>query len=113
MGNLFGWGGPLSKGWIEKKMELQKLILARMREFGMTPVLPGFSGFVPPAVRHKYPNATVRDSSGWNGFAKTTQLVSELQFMSLIVPMTFNVLLPVLFCCLILPRIRRINFSSK
>ena len=33
--------------------ELQKRILERMRSFGMTPVLPGFAGFVPPALVEK------------------------------------------------------------
>ena len=57
MGCLDGWGGPLPKSWIGRHEKLQKKILARQRELGMTPVLQGFTGHVPEAIRKKYPNA--------------------------------------------------------
>ena len=44
MGNMRGWGGPLDDDWIVAQRDLQKNIVERMREFGMTPVLPGFAG---------------------------------------------------------------------
>ena len=50
MGNINGWGGPLPQGWILRKLVLQHKILQRMRDFGMIPVLPGFSGHVPQAI---------------------------------------------------------------
>lgn len=50
MGNMRGWGGPLPDSWIEGQLALQHKILARMRELGMTPVLPGFAGHVPKAI---------------------------------------------------------------
>ncbi|VFQ58394.1 unnamed protein product [Cuscuta campestris] len=37
MGNLHGWGGPLSQNWLDNQLSLQKLILKRMTELGMTP----------------------------------------------------------------------------
>lgn len=51
MGNIRGWGGPLSRRWHQKSVILQKKILTRMREFGITPVLPGFNGQVPQAFK--------------------------------------------------------------
>ena len=39
--------------------ELQRRILERMRSFGMTPVLPAFAGFVPPALAQKRPGLNI------------------------------------------------------
>lgn len=54
-GNIQGdWGpgGPetLPKASIEDQFELQKKIVARLVDLGMTPVLPAFPGFVPHAI---------------------------------------------------------------
>ncbi len=57
MGCLDGWGGPLPANWIERHAELEKKILARERALGMTPVLQGFTGHVPPAARKRFPGA--------------------------------------------------------
>ena len=45
-------------------------ILARMRAFGMTPVLPAFAGFVPNAIRHKYPDAAITRLGNWGAFTE-------------------------------------------
>ena len=50
MGNLKTWGGPLPDYWLKGQLELQKVILERMRSLGMKPVLPCFPGFVPQEV---------------------------------------------------------------
>ena len=55
MGCLDGHGGPLPKDWIPRHVELEKKILARQRELGMTPVLQGFTGHVPEAILKKFP----------------------------------------------------------
>lgn len=47
MNNLEGWGGPLPLNWYKQQEILQKKILGRMKEFGMHPVLPGYSGMCP------------------------------------------------------------------
>ncbi len=60
LGSLDGFGGPLPAGWIDRHAQLQKKILARERELGMTPALQGFSGHVPPAVREKFPQAKIQ-----------------------------------------------------
>ena len=41
MGNIKGWGGPLTEEWHQRQIMLQKKILKRMHELGMIPVLPG------------------------------------------------------------------------
>ncbi|WP_408964330.1 alpha-N-acetylglucosaminidase [Nonomuraea angiospora] len=47
MGCLDAFAGPLSPSWIESHRELGARILDRERAFGMTPVLPAFTGHVP------------------------------------------------------------------
>ncbi len=59
MGNMDGWGGPLSKEFMKFHEKLQKKILARERSLGMTPVLPSFTGHVPPSFTEHYPDAKV------------------------------------------------------
>ncbi|MHB8901237.1 MAG: alpha-N-acetylglucosaminidase TIM-barrel domain-containing protein [Thermoguttaceae bacterium] len=59
MGCLDGWGGPLPIDWIAEHETLGKMILARQRQFGMTPVLQGFTGHVPQAVARLFPDATL------------------------------------------------------
>lgn len=51
MGNIRGWGGPLSKAWHDRSIYLQKRILQRMRNLGMIPVLPAFAGHLPRAFK--------------------------------------------------------------
>ncbi|KAJ5538772.1 hypothetical protein N7494_008251 [Penicillium frequentans] len=68
-GNIQGsWGGDLPTAWIDEQFDLQKKIVRRMVELGMTPVLPAFTGFVPNNITRVYPNASVVRSSSWNGF---------------------------------------------
>ncbi|KAH1126584.1 hypothetical protein GYH30_015538 [Glycine max] len=65
MGNLHGWGGPLPQSWFDQQLILQKKILARMFELGMTPVLPAFSGNVPAALKHIFPSAKITRLGNW------------------------------------------------
>lgn len=67
MGNLDGWGGPLPQSFIDRHEELQKFILEKERRLGMTPILPAFTGHVPPAFAEKFPSAKLRRTS-WEGF---------------------------------------------
>ncbi len=67
MGCLDGWGGPLPKSWIPRHVELEKKILARERELGMTPVLQGFTGHTPEALLKKFPG-TKAHSIRWIEF---------------------------------------------
>lgn len=53
MNNLEGWGGPNPDSWYEQQADLQKKIVKRMREYGIEPVLPGYSGMVPHDAKEK------------------------------------------------------------
>lgn len=68
MGNLDGWGGPLPQHWIDSHKDLQKMILQRERALGMTPVLPAFTGHVPPSFKDKFPNAKLKKTNWGQGF---------------------------------------------
>lgn len=69
MGGTNEWGGPLPLEWNERHLDLARRVLERQRAFGMTPVLPGFMGHVPPEL--------AGDGSGtieWQGW--TTPVLS-------------------------------------
>jgi len=68
MGNIDGWGGPLPAHWKESHKALQKRILAAERAFGMKPVLPAFTGHVPPAFQKRFPGAKVKRTNWDAGF---------------------------------------------
>ena len=68
MSNIDKWGGPLPQSWLTHQKELQKQIVARERELGMTPVLPAFAGHVPEALKTVFPNAKINQLSSWGGF---------------------------------------------
>jgi alpha-N-acetylglucosaminidase len=71
MGCMDGWGGPLFQGWIEEHRKLEKQIVARERELGMTPVLQGFTGHAPAALKTKFPEARLLQTSSWCEFPPT------------------------------------------
>ena len=68
MGNLDAWDGPLPQHWMDTHKALQKKILAAERAMGMTPVLPAFTGHVPPSFKDKFPQAKVKKTNWGAGF---------------------------------------------
>lgn len=68
MCNIDGVDSPLPQGWIDGQEKLQKRILERERALGMHPVLPAFSGHVPPQLKDKHPDALITQIKGWCGF---------------------------------------------
>ena len=67
--NIDRWNGPLPQGYIDGQHDLQKQILARERELGMTPVLCAFAGHVPEALKRKHPELKIEHiAPGWGGF---------------------------------------------
>ena len=81
MNNLEGWGGTINADdvnmngnpdwWYTRQEKLCKDMLQRMRELGMQPVIPGFSGQVPNCIT-KYPisgfsSSHVIDNGRWAG----------------------------------------------
>lgn len=73
MNNLEGWGGPLSLSWYKQQEALQKKILARMKEMGMKPVLPGYCGMVPHDAKQKL-ELNVTDAGRWNSYQRPANL---------------------------------------
>lgn len=69
MNNLEGWGGPNPDTWYTQQEALQKKIVARMKEYGMEPVFPGYSGMVPHDAKEKL-GLNVTDAGIWNGFTR-------------------------------------------
>jgi hypothetical protein len=66
-----GYAGPLDPAWRQGQLELGQQIVGRMRDLGMTTVLPGFAGHVPPAMKQLYPKANITQSPTWAGFNST------------------------------------------
>lgn len=73
MGNLDGWGGPLPQNFLDRHEALQKFILTQERRLGMTPVLPAFTGHVPPTFSDRFPDVKVRKTH-WGNFPEVTIL---------------------------------------
>ena len=67
MNNLEGWGGPNPDSWYKKQMALQQRIVKRMREYGIEPVFPGYSGMVPHNAKEKL-GLNVSDPGLWCGY---------------------------------------------
>lgn len=64
--------------WINKQFELQKKIVARMVDLGITPVLPAFPGFVPAEISQVLPDANVTTGASWGFFPKNYTQVTFL-----------------------------------
>ena len=74
MNNLEGWGGPNPDSWYTQQADLQKKILKRMREFGIEPVLPGYSGMVPHNAKEKL-GLNVKDPGYWCSYNRPAFLL--------------------------------------
>lgn len=64
MNNLEGWGGPNPDSWYKSREILQKKIVKRMREYGIHPVFPGYSGMVPSNAKTRM-GLNVTDPGLW------------------------------------------------
>jgi alpha-N-acetylglucosaminidase len=67
MGNINSLDEPLPQGWINKKQDIQKELLQRMRDLGMHPVVPAFSGYVPKAFAESHPDSKISELKSWSG----------------------------------------------
>ncbi len=67
MGNLEGWGGPVSDNIIQQWKTIQQKMITRMGELGLEPVLQGFWGMVPRNLKEKFPEARIIDQGTWAG----------------------------------------------
>lgn len=70
--NMSGFDGPVSAAVYAHRVELGQRIVARLRELGITPVLPGYFGTVPQDFTQKNPAAHVVPQGQWVGFTRPT-----------------------------------------
>ena len=69
MTNMDSWHGPMPQHWLDAQRDLQKQIIAREVELGISPILGSFTGHVPKALKELYPDADIRKLSAWGKFA--------------------------------------------
>ena len=89
MNNLEGWGGPLPLSWYARQEKLQKQILARMKQLGMHPVLPGYCGMVPHDAKQRL-GLNVADAGLWNGFQRPANLLPTDERFAEIATLYYN-----------------------
>ncbi len=75
MGNLEGWGGPVSRQYIENRAQLQCKIIERMRELGIRPVMQGFWGMVPTSLKRRFPGHAFVPQGTWGSFTRPDLLL--------------------------------------
>lgn len=76
MNNMTEWGGPQPESWYTQRAELAKKIFERMKQLGMTPVIPGYVGMVPSGFLNYATKATgwtasdIVNGGTWNNFER-------------------------------------------
>ncbi|MEU8779501.1 alpha-N-acetylglucosaminidase [Streptomyces sp. NPDC048606] len=66
--NLSGFGGPVGDRAMRERARVGGRIADHLRSLGMTPVLPGYFGTVPPEFAARNPGATTVAQGDWAGF---------------------------------------------
>lgn len=74
MDNIYGVDGPLSMGVLERRAALAVQIFGRMKELGITPLIPGFIGFVPVDFASRNSGADVVAQGPWSGYTRPALL---------------------------------------
>jgi hypothetical protein len=68
--NMSGYPAGTSDALLERRAELGRKIADRLRELGMTPVLPGYFGTVPTDFADRNDGARVEPQGSWVGFQR-------------------------------------------
>jgi hypothetical protein len=68
--NMCCTGSPISQQLIDSRAALARRIVDRLRELGMTPVLPGYYGTVPTDFEKRNPGANTVPQGTWNGLER-------------------------------------------
>ncbi len=68
--NLSGYGGPISPRLLARRTGLGRRIVRRLRELGMSPVLPGYFGTVPEDFAERNPGARTIRQGDWAGLPR-------------------------------------------
>jgi len=80
MGNIQSEGPSLSAELVERRAALGRTIADRMRELGITPVVPGFYGVVPPGFSERNGEEyDVKETGLWNGSFVRPDLLNPAQ----------------------------------
>ncbi|MEC0093344.1 alpha-N-acetylglucosaminidase [Paenibacillus macquariensis] len=77
MQNMTSWGGPLPEWWFEDRAQLAQAIHQRMKDLGISPVLPGYSGMVPRDFGEKFPSSQPIDQGKWCNFDRPSLLLTD------------------------------------
>ncbi|WP_328993159.1 alpha-N-acetylglucosaminidase C-terminal domain-containing protein [Kribbella sp. NBC_01245] len=68
--NMSSFPSAVTADQVRERAELGAKIVRRLRELGITPVLPGYFGTVPPGFAAKVPGARIVPQGGWVGFTR-------------------------------------------
>lgn len=68
--NMSNYPSPVSAELVAERAELGRKITDRLRELGMTPVLPGYFGTVPADFSARNQGAEIVPQGNWVGFAR-------------------------------------------
>jgi len=68
--NMCCTGSPISQQLIDRRAALARRIIDRLRDLGMTPVLPGYYGTVPTDFANRNPGANTVPQGTWNGLER-------------------------------------------
>ena len=81
--NISGWVGPsVSQQLIDSRAALAAKITHRLRELGITPVLPGYYGMVPDDFATKNPPARIIPQGDWLGIKRPDWLDPTSDFFA-------------------------------
>ncbi|GII95109.1 alpha-N-acetylglucosaminidase [Sinosporangium siamense] len=65
LNSIQNFGKGTTRTLVEKRVELARRVIRRMRELDITPILPGFSGIVPPKFAERNEGALVVPQGLW------------------------------------------------
>lgn len=68
MGNIRGWGGPLSSRFVQFASQLQKKMIKSLNELGISVALPAFAGHLPLKFAELFPDVKFSHVEKWNKF---------------------------------------------
>jgi Alpha-N-acetylglucosaminidase (NAGLU) tim-barrel domain/Alpha-N-acetylglucosaminidase (NAGLU) C-terminal domain len=65
LNNIQNYGGGVTRQLVDRRVELARRVIQRMRELNIVPILPGFSGTVPSGFDAKNPGAEIVPQGLW------------------------------------------------
>lgn len=74
MANMYAYDGELPDEYLERRVELAKKNHKFMKSLGISPVLMGYSGFVPDDIAKYDNNAKIIPQGEWNHFPRPAML---------------------------------------